>query len=69
MCIRDSKEAFRALSAEALRENAESFLQVARGTLDEVRTASSLDLEGRQRAIGDMLSPLREALDLSLIHI
>ncbi|MBK8061677.1 MAG: DNA recombination protein RmuC [Gemmatimonadetes bacterium] len=57
------KEAFRALSADALRENAESFLQVARGTLDEVRTASSLDLEGRQRAIGDMLSPLREALD------
>ncbi len=57
------KEAFRAISSDALRENAESFLQVARGTLEEARTASSLDLEGRQRAIGEMLSPLKEALE------
>jgi len=46
-----------------LREHAQSFLHLARGTLDEARTASTLDLEGRQRAIGEMLTPIREALD------
>lgn len=57
------RESFRALSSDALRENAESFLQLARGTLDEARQASTMDLEGRQRAIGEMLGPIREALD------
>ena len=57
------KDAFRSLSSDALRENAEAFLQVARGTLDEARTASTLDLEGRQRAIAEMLTPLRDALE------
>ena len=57
------RESFRSISADALRENAESFLQLARGTLDEARVASTLDLEGRQRAIGEMLSPIREALE------
>jgi len=57
------RESFRALSSDALRENAASFLQLARGTLDEARTASTLDLEGRQRAIGEMLTPIREALE------
>ncbi len=57
------RESFRALSSDALRENAESFLQLARGTLEEARVASTTDLEGRQRAIGEMLGPIREALD------
>lgn len=57
------KDAFRALSGDVLQKQAESFLQLARGTLDEARTASSTELEGRQRAIGDMLVPIREALD------
>ena len=34
------KDVFRSLSSDALRENAEAFLQVARGALDEARTAS-----------------------------
>jgi DNA recombination protein RmuC len=57
------RDSFRALSSDVLRESAESFLQLARGTLDEARTASTLDLEGRQRAIGEMLTPIREALE------
>ena len=57
------RESFRSLSTDALRENGEAFLQLARGTLDEARTASTLDLEGRQRAIGEMLTPIRDALD------
>jgi DNA recombination protein RmuC len=57
------KESFRALSGDVLREHASSFIQLARGTLDEARTASTTELEGRQRAIGEMLVPIREALD------
>lgn len=57
------RDTFRALSSDVLREHAESFLQLARGTLDEARTASRVELDGRQHAIGEMLGPIREALD------
>ena len=45
------RDAFQALSAEALRENHRSFLDLAKGTLTELHQGSSHDLETRQRAI------------------
>lgn len=45
-------DTFRALSSAALRESSESFLQLAR-----------TQLEARERAIHDMLRPIREALE------
>ncbi|MCP5150346.1 MAG: DNA recombination protein RmuC [Ectothiorhodospiraceae bacterium] len=56
-------DAFRALSAEALASNNERFLELARTSLERFQTAARGDLEQRQRAIGELVGPLRESLD------
>jgi DNA recombination protein RmuC len=56
------REAFAALSADALRQNGESFLQLARAALGETQQAGAAELESRHRAIGELLAPIREAL-------
>jgi DNA recombination protein RmuC len=56
------REAFSALSSEALKQNNESFLQLARTSLSEFQRAATTDLEGRQKAIESIIQPLRESL-------
>lgn len=56
------REAFSALSSEALKQNSESFLQLARTSLGEFQKSATLDLEGRQKAIDTLVQPLRESL-------
>lgn len=57
------REAFQALSAEALRQNNRSFLELARAAMGEFQTSASADLETRQRAIDELVKPLRESLE------
>lgn len=56
------REAFSALSSEALKHNNEAFLQLARTSLSEFQRTATLDLDGRQKAIETMVQPLRESL-------
>jgi DNA recombination protein RmuC len=56
------REAFSALSSEALKHNNESFLQLARASLSEFQRAATTDLEGRHKAIDSIVQPLRESL-------
>ncbi|HSC26964.1 MAG TPA: DNA recombination protein RmuC [Vicinamibacterales bacterium] len=56
------REAFAALSSEALSRNNQSFLELARASLAQFQTAAHLDLDGRQRAIEHLVQPLRESL-------
>jgi DNA recombination protein RmuC len=56
------RDAFQALSAEALRQNNQSFLEVAKATLGEQHRAASFDLESRQKAIGELVRPISESL-------
>jgi DNA recombination protein RmuC len=56
------REAFEALSAEALRRNNQSFLELARAALGEFQQHAVTDLEGRQKAIVESLQPVRESL-------
>jgi DNA recombination protein RmuC len=56
------REAFSALSAEALRQNNQSFLELARTSLGEFQQTAKLDLEGRQRAIDELIQPLKQSL-------
>jgi DNA recombination protein RmuC len=56
------REAFQALSAEALRSNNQSFLEIARATLGEYTREAKTDLEARQKAIGELVHPVRESL-------
>jgi DNA recombination protein RmuC len=59
----ESETAFRALSADALARNNQAFLDLARASLGESRQAARGDLELRQQAIQEMVSPLRQSLD------
>lgn len=56
------REAFGALSADALRSNNESFLSLARETLEKFQQGARGDLDARQKAIDEMLRPVRESL-------
>lgn len=56
-------ETFKALSAEALQGNNESFLHLARATLERFQESARGDLERRQQAIGELVAPLRDSLD------
>jgi DNA recombination protein RmuC len=56
------REAFSALSSDALKQNNESFLQLARASLGEFQKTASMDLDGRHKAIETLVLPLRESL-------
>lgn len=56
------RDAFAALSADALKQNTESFLQLARTSLGEYQKAATMDLDGRHKAIETLVEPLRESL-------
>lgn len=56
-------DAFGALSADALRSNNRSFLDLAKATLERFYTGARGDLEMRQRAIGELVGPLKESLE------
>jgi DNA recombination protein RmuC len=59
----DTATAFQALSAEALARNNQAFLELARANLAEVQTAARGELEKRQQAFADLVSPVRTSLD------
>jgi DNA recombination protein RmuC len=56
-------DAFRALSAEALLTNNQSFLELARTTLERYQEGARTDLSRRQLAIDDLVKPLKESLE------
>ena len=65
--IEDSRqrlsEAFKALSADALARNNQSFLELAGATLARTQEAARGDLELRQQAIADLVAPVRQSLE------
>lgn len=53
---------FKALSAEALTTNNQSFLQLANSTFQKFQDVAKADLGHRQQTIGEMLTPVHQAL-------
>ena len=58
----DLQNAFKALAADALKNNNSSFLQIAQETLKRFQTEAESDLEARQKAVSDLVTPVRESL-------
>ena len=56
-------DAFKALSADALRSNNQSFLDLAKEKLQTFQETAKGDLEQRQQAIDQIIRPLKESLD------
>ncbi|MDQ6656415.1 MAG: DNA recombination protein RmuC [Verrucomicrobiota bacterium] len=62
-------DAFKALSADALRHNNSSFLELARTTLEKTQESVRTDLDKRQVAIDSLVKPVRESLEKVDAHI
>lgn len=56
-------EKFKALSRDALKDNNQSFLQLANSTLEKFQQTARGDLELRQKAIDQLVQPLKESLE------
>ncbi len=54
--------AFRALSAEALKNNNSSFLELAKADLGKHHESAKSDLAQRQQAINELVNPIKESL-------
>jgi DNA recombination protein RmuC len=57
------REAFQALSADALKTNNEAFLHLAETRLREARTEATSDIDERKKAIETLLAPMAKTLD------
>jgi len=56
------RDAFKALSADALRESNESFLTLAKERLDKEREHGTAELELRKQAVDALVKPIQETL-------
>jgi DNA recombination protein RmuC len=57
------REAFQALSAEALKTNNQAFLDLAETRLREARTQATADIDARKQAVEHLLAPIAKTLD------
>lgn len=57
------EQVFAALSARALRENNQAFLQLAQESLKQFHVLARGELEQREKAVEHLVQPLREALE------
>ncbi|CAN5484613.1 hypothetical protein BH09SUM1_BH09SUM1_23240 [soil metagenome] len=55
-------DAFKALSADALSSNNQSFLELAKSSLEKYQEGAKGDLDKRQTAIAELLKPMRDSL-------
>src|ERR1700691_2917510 len=57
------RNAFKAMASDALKTNNSSFLVIAQETLKRFQSEAHGDLDKRQRAVADMVSPVRDSLN------
>jgi DNA recombination protein RmuC len=57
------RDAFQALSADALKTNNEAFLSLAETRMREARTEAAGDIDARKKAIEDLLAPMANTLE------
>jgi DNA recombination protein RmuC len=57
------RDAFQALSADALKTNNEAFLSLAETRLREARVEAAGDIDARKKAIEDLLAPMARTLE------
>jgi DNA recombination protein RmuC len=57
------KETFSALSSQALKHNSEEFLRLAQQNLEKYQTEAKGDLAQKEKAIEQLIKPIRESLE------
>jgi DNA recombination protein RmuC len=63
------KDAFGALSADALKTNNEAFLHLARTALEKTQETAAGDLAARQQEIAALVQPMRDSLGRIADHV
>lgn len=63
------RDAFQALSAEALKSNNQSFLELAKATLEKYQVEAKGDLEQRQKAVENLVTPIKQSLEKVDTHV
>jgi DNA recombination protein RmuC len=59
----DLRNAFKAMASDALKSNNSSFLELAKERLERFQTEARGDLENRQKAVADLVAPVRDSLN------
>src|SRR5579862_995107 len=62
--LNDLREAFKALSADALKQSATEFLRLAEQTFGKMQESAKGDLAQRQEAIKTLVEPLKQQLEV-----
>jgi DNA recombination protein RmuC len=57
------RNAFKAMASDALKSNNLSFLVLAKESLERFQTEARGDLENRQKAVADLVAPVRDSLN------
>src|SRR5215203_4143691 len=57
------RDAFQAMSAEALKSNNQAFLALAETRLREARIEATSDIDARKKAIDDLVAPLSKVIE------
>jgi DNA recombination protein RmuC len=61
--LAEMEKTFAVLSAQALQTNNQAFLQLAQETLQRFQVQAKGDLEQKEKAVEDLVKPVREALE------
>jgi DNA recombination protein RmuC len=56
-------DAFKSLSADALKSNNQAFIDLAKATLEKFQEGARGDLEARHKAVDELVRPIRESLE------
>ena len=56
-------QVFKAMAADALKSNNDSFLTLAKTQLESFQNLAQKDLQHRQKGIEDLVKPVKESLD------
>src|SRR5882762_4706919 len=59
----DLRNSFKALASDALKSNNSSFLVIAEETLKRFQSQARGDLDARQKAVADIVAPVRDSLN------
>ncbi len=57
------KDAFNSLAAQALSTNNQSFLELAKSTLEKYQTDARRDLQEREKAVENLVAPIKSSLE------
>src|ERR1700751_1271694 len=57
------REPFQALASEALKSNNQSFLQLAKTSLERFQSEAKGDLDSRQKAVENLVAPIKDSLN------